>query len=109
MTILACGSCTANDPADIFAALDRQHADAPISRVIHAGAPGVDRLAAQWASDHGVMVQIFPCHCAQDGMVNWQLFFHGNPDLVLTFKGGRGTENVVSMAQAAGVPVKRVA
>jgi UDP-N-acetylmuramoylalanine-D-glutamate ligase len=33
---------------------------------------------------------------------------NGKPDLVVAFPGGRGTENMVKQAEAAGVPVKKV-
>ena len=32
----------------------------------------------------------------------------GKPDLVIAFPGGRGTEDMVTRAERAGIPVRRV-
>ena len=36
---------------------------------------------------------------------NIQMLKEGDPDLVLAFPGGRGTENMIAEAKKAGVPV----
>jgi hypothetical protein len=40
---------------------------------------------------------------------NQQILVEGKPDLVVAFQGGRGTANMVSRAQQAGVPVVEIA
>lgn len=92
-----------------------------IEIVIHGFAPGADALAAQWARRN---------HVAETGSLyraNWypngrhggldksagprrnaRMIEEGKPDLVVAFPGGRGTEDMVRRAEAAGVKAIRV-
>ena len=36
------------------------------------------------------------------------MIVEGTPDLVIAFPGGRGTENMIKQAEAAGIPVRRI-
>lgn len=108
MTIIVAGSRAGIDAAVVDAVLAYQHADEPITRVLHAGHDGVDQLAARWAIKNNIQVCLFPCHCAADGKPNMELWFHGNPELLLAFPGGPGTARMVERAEMCGVPVRKV-
>lgn len=86
----------------------------PFAEVIHGGARGADRLAAQWAVAERIPVREFPADWTAHGRAagpirNEQMLREGKPDLVVAFEGGRGTANMVALARAAGVRVIEVA
>lgn len=79
--------------------------------VIQGGATGADTLAAEWCANARI-----PCltvyadwsvgHSA--GVIrNTRMLEHG-PNLVLAFPGGKGTGDMVTKAQKAGIPVQFV-
>lgn len=93
--------------------LDAIHAQLPITLLAEGGAEGADALAHSWARTRGIPAARFHAH--------WD--FYGNaagprrnawmleivvPDLVVAFPGGRGTEDMVRRAHAAGFTVQRV-
>lgn len=78
--------------------------------VIHGGARGADRMAGVIAAGSGVEVCVFPAqwqvHGRCAGFVrNRKMLEEGQPDMVLAAPGGRGTDMMVRLAAAAGVPV----
>jgi YspA, cpYpsA-related SLOG family len=79
--------------------------------VIQGGAPGADRLAAKWADINGVPLVTYPALWTQGEKAgqtrNAFMLADSRPDLVLAFPGGVGTADMVSKAEAAGVPVRR--
>lgn len=78
--------------------------------LIHGDARGADRLAAEWASRHGVPVEPYPADWERDGrgagpIRNQRMLDEGMPDLVVAFPGGRGTADMVQRARAAGIEI----
>jgi predicted Rossmann-fold nucleotide-binding protein len=87
--------------------------DAGLHTIIHGAAPGADAHAARWAERHGVPALAFPAnwkkHKGAAGPIrNRKMLAEGRPDIVIAFKGGRGTANMVDQARAAGVQVVEV-
>ena len=86
--------------------------------MVEGGATGADTLArAWWLRRRTDYPQTFRPraedaqrwgHARSLTMRNARMLADGNPDYVLAFPGGRGTEDMVSKAKAAGVPVLRV-
>ena len=86
--------------------------------VIQGGATGADSLAATWWRTHYTdEPETYPPrredakrwgHARACTMRNARMLAEGRPDYVLAFPGGRGTEDMVAKAKAAGVPVLRV-
>ncbi len=93
-----------------------------IVKVLHGGAPGVDRAAKRWALSCGMEVQEFLARWTQEGisagprrnakMLWYLLGTHGAPPVpatiaraVLAFPGNRGTADMVRKAHKAGVQV----
>lgn len=81
--------------------------------LILGGAPGADSLAEEWADVWGVRKRVYPADWNAHGRAagpirNQRMLEEGRPDLVLAFPGGRGTEDMIRRAEAAGVKVVRV-
>ena len=97
------------------AALDRVRvrvAGAPL-RVVHGGAAGADRMAAEWADRHGVPADEYPAswdrHGAKAGRIrNREMLDNAKPDLVLAFPWGQssGTAHMMRIAERAAVPIE---
>jgi hypothetical protein len=81
-----------------------------ISSLLHGGARGADRLAGLWAKGKGIPVEVWEAEWEEYGKAagalrNERMLREGEPDLVVAFEGGRGTEDMVRRARRAGVPV----
>jgi hypothetical protein len=80
--------------------------------VIEGGANGADAFAAAWAKGTKTPLWTFPANWQVHGpaagpMRNGSMLQHGQPDVVLAFEGGRGTESMTRKAEALGVLVVR--
>lgn len=73
-----------------------------------------DALAQEWALEQEIPIKMFLTDWERYGkaagpILNQQMLVEGKPDLVVASQGGRGTANIVSRAQQAGVPVVEIA
>jgi ABC-type Fe3+-hydroxamate transport system substrate-binding protein len=73
-------------------------------------ARGADLAAYSWAQKAGMPVEKYVPNWDKHGRAagiirNKEMLEEGKPDLVIAFPGGRGTDNMVSIALKAGVPV----
>lgn len=81
--------------------------------IIHGGASGIDHFADIYAGtvvDAGVDCVRFPADWKKQGkkagfLRNKKMLDEGKPDLVVAFKGGKGTANMVNLARKAKVPL----
>ena len=79
--------------------------------VAHGREPnGADMLIGLWAKDAGLPVREYPAdwkqHRRAAGPIrNLEMFNAEKPDLVVAFKGGNGTKNMIDIARRAGVEV----
>lgn len=78
--------------------------------LIEGGATGADTAAWFWAQVWGVDIETFPADWQRDGRAagplrNQRMLDHGKPDLVVAFKGGAGTADMIRRARTAGIPV----
>lgn len=110
MRVLVCGGRDFTDFNTLFGVMDRITTKRPITHVIEGGATGADRLAREWATSRGIAVSTFPAnwelHGKRAGPVrNCRMLREGHPDLVVAFKGGRGTAHMVRISRDAGVRV----
>lgn len=82
-----------------------------IPTIIHGAAPGADTLAGATAQDLDFLVEAFPAdwerHGRDAGPIRNRAMLDTKPDLVIAFKGGRGTENCVRQAKKLGITVRR--
>lgn len=115
--VLVCGSRHYSDRDSINHVLDALHVrKGPKMLLITGGAVGADELARQWAVsrkvDHRVMYARWELEGKAAGPIRNQRMLGEKPKLVLAFMvhmpgENRGTNHMVSIAQAAEVRVKR--
>ena len=112
MRVIVCGGRSYSDRDTLFKALDWIHLKEPITTIVHGGCSGADNLAAQWAKEIGVRLE--------EHKANWKLYGPAAgpirnremaetfPNLVLAFPGGRGTEDMIRVAQNKGIETRRI-
>lgn len=108
--VLICGGRDYSDAAYLQEFLSNLHARRPFLMVIEGGAYGADRLARQWAianNIHVATVNALWKNGKRAGHDRNAAMLRLKPDAVIAFSGGRGTADMVSKAQAAGVRVIR--
>jgi hypothetical protein len=110
--VIVCGGRDFHRPSQVNMALDRMHAVKQISCVIEGGASGADHLARRWAERNGVELLTFFAEWDGQGKAagplrNQRMIDEGKPDGIVAFPGGRGTADMVSRAEAAGLKVWR--
>lgn len=111
MRVLVCGGRSFNDPMTLGSWLGGIHKNnGPITLLIEGGAPGADFMAREFAKWMGIPVKTFEADWDRFGRSagprrNKQMLDEGKPDLVVAFEGGKGTTNMVGLAEAAGVKV----
>lgn len=111
MRILVCGGRNYDDyesMATVLSAL--QVTRDPFSVIIHGNAKGADFLADTYARRHNIPVLAFDADWQLHGRAagprrNRTMLTEGKPDLVVAFPGKKGTANMISQAEAAGVEV----
>lgn len=123
MNVLVCGSRTYTDDeeAPVLACLVRGLAEhieiSGYMTLIHGAAPGADTLAGRAAetAPSGASVDPYPADWNKHGKAagpirNQQMLDEGKPDMVIAFvdkplEESRGTNDMVTRAKAAGLPV----
>jgi len=110
MRVLVCGGRDYSNAKRMAEVLGGWFAEGRLSVIIHGEAPGADSLAAEWASECGVVTAAFPADWDRHGRAagpirNQRMIDEGKPDVVIAFPGGRGTADMVKRAKAAGVMV----
>lgn len=117
MRVLICGSrdWTAKGPIEDM--LDGMLYRFGSLTVVSGMARGADRIAADWAGERGEHLLACPADWEAHGKAagpirNRLMLEEGQPDVVYAFKDGfdwamkkGGTEHMVSISKAAGVPV----
>lgn len=110
MKVLVCGGRHYADRARVYDSIREYNPEL----IIQGGASGADALARDWARENGIALITMPAMWDTFGRKagpirnGWMLRFC-RPDVVLAFPGGRGTQNMVEQAKAAGVHVTEVA
>lgn len=111
MRMLVCGGRDYSDTRAAYGALDRVLTKRQVVLLIHGAAPGADTLADQWAESRQIERLACPADWKRWGKMagpirNKEMLTH-HPDGVVALPGGRGTEDMVMQALAAGLPVWR--
>lgn len=81
---------------------------AQVTTIIHGGAPGADRMAANFGLGCGLEVIEFKADWKKHGKAagpirNQQMVDEGKPDYFIAFPGGRGTADMVKRLLAAKI------
>ena len=116
MRVLVCGGRDYSDKARVFAVLDglaHVSEDSPLGvpvTIIHGDAKGADSLADAWSAMNYNCTERYPANWNKHGrgagpIRNQQMIEDGKPDLVVACPGGRGTADMVSRAQKAGIKI----
>lgn len=115
MKILVCGGREYGDKEALYSFLDsllreQQDLHDPITHLIHGDARGADSLAQGWAVRNGVQPVRCPAlwegpngYNPRAGLIRNQAMLDLNPDVVIAFPGGRGTEHMKNLARTKGV------
>lgn len=74
---------------------------------------GADLIADEWAVVNWIAPKEFPVEWERYGLAagpirNQKMLDEGKPDLVVALPGGRGTDDMISRAEKAGVPILRL-
>lgn len=108
MRVLVCGGRDYEDRGHLEEVL----AGWNITTIIEGGSRGADRLAREYGEKHGIAVRTFPAAWDAYGrsaghIRNAEMLSKGCPDQVIAFWDGesKGTGNMISQAEKAGVPV----
>ena len=125
MIVAVTGGRDYANQARVDEGLDTVHGMTPITLLIHGAASGADTLAADWAERHGIPVKAFPArwddldakpcrirlntfrkpYNALAGFTrNLQMLREGEPDLLVVFPGGSGTDHCHANALNMGIP-----
>lgn len=114
MIALICGGRAYHDMAVFNAAMLRFMAECgQITHVIHGGADGVDYLAGVWARVNKIPATVYPAPWSEyprsaGAIRNTKMLKEGKPHVVIAFPGGRGTFDMITKAEKAGVPVRKL-
>jgi hypothetical protein len=105
--IIVCGSASFDDRTKVRNALDRLHARREIVLLMHAGNPGPDAHAGEWAGDRGVPLKVFPPtnqrnRHADDDQRRFEMFREG-PTGIVAFSGDFFTQDLLEEAEAQGI------
>ena len=112
MRILVCGGRSYCDIDTLYRTLDHLDAERDIATVVTGGCSGADQLAELWARERDKVVIVVPAQWGvygrSAGPKRNESMLDLNPDLVVAFKGGRGTQDMVNRATEKGIPVKEI-
>lgn len=111
MRVLVCGGREFDDYSLMAKTLESLVR--PNTMIIQGGAKGADALAKLWAKASNILSVEYPANWNKYGkragyLRNKQMLDEGKPDLVVAFPGGKGTANMVKLAEEAGVKVIRI-
>jgi hypothetical protein len=116
--VLVCGGRDYDDRERLFRVLDKAHGAASFAErpfvLIHGDARGADKLSHEWASARQVDdVRVYPAdwntHKKAAGPIRNRLMLtDGQPHVIIAFKGGNGTADMIRQGKKAGVPVYEV-
>lgn len=113
MKVLVTGGRTYKNDETVDFVLSRVHAKKPITRLIHGDADGADTLAKFWAIRNGVPHDPYPVTDEEwrrygnraGRRRNRIMFDRSQPDLVVSFPGGSGTQHMELIALKAEKPL----
>lgn len=110
LRVLVCGGRNYEDRETVKFTLDALHVSRGIEAIIHGAATGADTLASWWATVNKIKNIDHPADWAKHGKAagpirNQEMIDVSEPDLVVAFPGGRGTEDMIKRARKAGLRV----
>lgn len=113
MRVLVCGGRDYNNWEKVdFVLSDLRLIESDVIEIIHGNAKGADSLADKWAILSHQPRHIYPAqwdiYGKPAGVIRNKAMLALNPDLVIAFPGGKGTANMIQIAEEAGIEVKEI-
>lgn len=110
MKVIVCGGRDFTDTGFIYKTLDKYHKVNQFSELIEGDARGVDRIAGYWARKNKINNRKFPANWHLYGKAagfirNREMIFE-NPELIIAFPGGAGTNQMISLAKYYKIPLE---
>ena len=111
MKVLVCGGRDFKEVSFLEHALNEIDKEVGrISFIINGAAEGADRHSSTWARNHGIHYAEMPALWQYNGKSagpkrNNAMIECFNPDLIVAFPGGAGTENMVKLGHANNIEV----
>ncbi len=112
MKVLVCGGRDLKDKQLVDDGLNAFHSRFTITKLIHGGATGADRLAQLWAVENGIEEVACPADWERfkkrkgknpAGVIrNREMYCKHEPEAVVGFPGGEGTSDMLGVALAYG-------
>ena len=112
--ILVCGGRDYTDRHHLYKILDEIHREMKVTSVVHGASRGADTLGEDWANDRWIATHPMPAlwseHGRRAGPIRNAAMLAAHPEieLVVAFPGGRGTDDMIQRAEAAGLTILRV-
>ena len=110
--VLVCGGRDYSDDNFLTNTLDAIHGDTPITMLIHGNAPGADTLAGKWSIGRCIPTLAVPANWVAlgkaAGPTRNAAMLQFKPHLVVAFPGGVGTDDMISKARGAAIPVYKL-
>lgn len=111
MNIIVCGGRDYTDRTMLEKVM-YTFTDNPVHVATGECSTGADAMVKEWAAKHSYMRGYtgFPARWSKHGLAagpirNTQMLDEFKPDIVVAFPGGKGTEDMITKARAAGVTV----
>lgn len=109
MKVLVCGGRAYKDYNNVKKVLNQY----PITTIVHGNAAGADTLADRYAKEQDIVLDVYSANWNLYGknagpIRNIQMLAGSNPDLVIAFPGGNGTNHMVSLAISKGFNVIQI-
>jgi hypothetical protein len=109
MNVVITGGRHFKDRKMMWETLNKIHQETPIERLAHGACTGADNLAREWAIENGLTAVGYPAdwHIGKKAgpMRNAYMLQQEQPDLVVAFPGGRGTQNAIDFAKKMGYTI----
>lgn len=109
MKVLVCGGRDFSDQKFVFLILNRLDKEKKITEIIEGGATGADTCARAWAKWYNVKCTTVKAdwnsYGRSAGSIRNKLMADLKPQLVVAFKGGKGTANMIAVAKNKGIKV----
>lgn len=107
--ILVCGGRAFKDDKLLWSVLNRVRRKYDSFVLVHGDCRGADRLARDWAVQHGIPHDPHPAdwdmHGKAAGPIRNREMLNSGLHGVIAFPGGNGTAHMISIAKEKGVPV----
>ena len=106
--VCVCGGRDYND----YDALSQRLDSLKITEIIHGACSGADSLAQRYGEERGIPTHSIPANWSKLGRAAGPIrnanLLNLNPDVVVAFPGGKGTNNMIKQAEAKQIKVLRV-